>query len=100
MIKHIVLWKLAEEAEGYSKAENLARMKVGLEAMRETIPGIVELEVGVDFERSAAAWDIALYSVFETREDLDAYQVHPEHLKVKVLFGGVVAERAIVDYEV
>ena len=100
MIKHIVFWRLAEESDGHTKAENLARMKAAIEGMRETVPGIVDLEVGIDFERSAAAWDIALLSAFESREALDAYQAHPEHDKVRKLVGGVVSERAVVDYEV
>lgn len=100
MIKHIVLWKLAEEADGHSRAENLRRMKSAIEAMRDVVPGIVELEVGIDFEGSDAAWDIALYSAFQTREALDAYQVHPEHEKVKQLVAAVRTDRAVVDYVV
>lgn len=100
MIKHIVFWKLAESADGHTKAENIARMKDEVEAMRAVIPGIVELEIGADFEGSDAAWDVALYSAFESREALDAYQVHPEHEKVKELVARIRTDRAVVDYEV
>ena len=99
MIKHIVFWKLADEADGHTKAENLERMRVAIEAMLETVPGIVELEVGIDFEGSDAAWDVALYSAFETREALDAYQAHPAHEKVKELVARIRTDRAVVDYE-
>ncbi|MDP2300050.1 MAG: Dabb family protein [Coriobacteriia bacterium] len=99
MIKHIVFWKLADEADGYTKAENLERMKAAVEAMRGSVPGIAELEIGVDFEGSDAAWDVALYSAFETREALDAYQAHPAHEQVKELVARIRTDRAVVDYE-
>lgn len=100
MIKHIVFWKLAEFADGHTRAENIERMKAAAEHMRSVIPGIIELEIGEDLEGSDAAWDVALYSAFETREALDAYQVHPEHVKVKELVARIRTDRAVVDYEV
>ena len=33
MVRHIVLWNLAEEAEGRSKAENAALLKEKLEGL-------------------------------------------------------------------
>jgi len=100
MIKHIVLWRLRDEAGGRPKAENAERLKAAIEGLRERVPGIRHLEVGVDFEGSAAAWDLALYSEFDTLEALDAYQVHPEHEKVRQFVAEVTQERAVVDYEV
>jgi hypothetical protein len=100
MIKHIVLWRLAEEAAGHTKADNAERLKAAIEGLRERVPGIRHLEVGIDVEGSAAAWDLALYSEFDTQEALDAYQVHPEHQKVRELVLEATSERAVVDYEV
>jgi hypothetical protein len=100
VIKHIVFWKLADEALGATKAENIERLKVAVEGLRGTVPGIRHLEVGVDLERSDSAWDLALYSEFDSRGDLNAYQVHPEHVKVAHLVAQVRTDRAVVDYEV
>lgn len=99
MVKHIVLWRLKDFAEGADKAANAGKIKVALEGLQGRIPGLVSIEVGVDFERSAAAFDVALYSVFESREALAAYQVHPEHKKVADFILRVRSERAVVDYE-
>ncbi len=99
MIKHIVFWKLADEALGATKAENIERLIAAIEELPDLVPGIVHLEVGVDFERSESAWDLALYSAFETRENLDAYQVHPAHVRVAQLVAQVRTDRAVVDYE-
>jgi len=101
MIKHIVMWTLKDQALGKSKAENLAAMKALLEELPAKIPGVVALEVATTglFE-SVPATEIALYTVFKTREDLMAYAVHPEHLKVGEFVKAVAAERRVIDYEV
>jgi len=98
-VKHIVLWKLKDEAEGAKKAENARRIKERLEALRGRIPGLRHLEVGVNFEPSAAAYDVALYSELDSRAALDAYQVHPEHKAVADFIGKVREARVVVDYE-
>jgi len=100
MVKHIVLWKLKPTAEGASAAENAARIKRELEGLVGKIPGLVQAEVGVDFNRSEAAWDLALYSVFSDRAALEAYQRHPTHNVVADFIARVRADRVVVDYEV
>jgi hypothetical protein len=99
MIKHIVLWKFKDFAEGGSKLENLIKVKKMLEDMQGKIPGMLKLEVGLDFERSESASDIVLYTEFESREMLDAYQIHPVHMKVKEFLPKVRSERRVIDYE-
>jgi hypothetical protein len=44
--------------------------------------------------------DLVLYSEFVSREALDAYQAHPEHLKVKPAIKADRIERRTVDYEI
>jgi hypothetical protein len=99
VIKHIVLWKLKDFAEGATKHQNALKAKALLEDMRGKIPGMVKLEVGLNFETSDSASDISLYTEFESREALDAYQIHPEHMKVKDFLPHVRNERRVVDYE-
>lgn len=100
MIKHIVFWKLAEEALGGSKLENAARIKQLAEGLVDTVPFVRELEVGLDIEGSPAAWDVALYSTFDSVDDLAEYQVHPAHQEVAAIVKQLTVERAVVDYEV
>ncbi len=99
MIKHIVMWKLKESVEGVDKAVNLRRMKKLLESLPEKIPQIREFEVGVNTIPSDAAWDISLVSGFDSKEDLDSYQKHPEHVAVAQFIGKIRESRALVDYE-
>lgn len=91
---------MKSEAEGRNAQENASLMVAKLTALKNLVPQVVEIDAGVDFNRSDAAWDVALYTTFQTRSDLDAYQVHPEHQKVVEFVRSVVASRCVVDYEV
>ncbi|MDK2834550.1 MAG: hypothetical protein PWP63_1637 [Methanolobus sp.] len=64
MLKHIVMWKLKETAEGKNKLENVLLMKRMLESLPGRIPEIEFLEVGVNVNHSDAAYDVVLYSEF------------------------------------
>lgn len=100
MIKHIVVWRFKDEALGASKAENLERAKAEIESLRASVPQVRHLEVGVDIRADHDPSDLAIYSEFDTVEDLHAYQVHPEHVRVAQLIGEMRETRAVVDYEV
>jgi hypothetical protein len=99
MFKHIVCFKLKDSAEGASKAENAKQIKSRLEALQGRIPGLQKLEVGINIVEDAAAYDIALYSEFTSREDAEQYQVHPEHQAVAQFIGRVREARVVVDFE-
>ena len=68
MIKHIVMWKLKDEAEGNSKAENAKIIKNSIEDLKEKINEIVDIEVGIDVNKSDQAYDVVLYSTFNSFE--------------------------------
>lgn len=97
MIKHIVMWRL-DEAAG-DKAGNALKLKLLLEGLNGRIPGLLRLEVGIDFSQEGESSDVVLYSEFESRQALDAYQVHPAHAEVVPFVKSVRAERRVVDYE-
>ncbi len=40
MLKHVVMWKLKDEAEGADRATNARRVKAALESLRGRIPGL------------------------------------------------------------
>ena len=99
MVKHIVLWRLKPEAHGRAAAENARAIKEKLEALRGRIPGMLTIEVGLDFSRTDNSCDLALYSEFESRAALDAYQAHPDHKAVMPFILEARSERHLVDYE-
>ncbi|MFA9462429.1 Dabb family protein [Thiohalorhabdus methylotrophus] len=100
MVKHIVMWRLKEEAQGNGRSANAELVKEKLEALEGRIPGLLKIEVGLDFSATDSSADVVLYSEFESREALKAYQAHPEHEAVKPFIGDVQSERRVVDYEV
>ena len=101
MIKHIVFFGLADNAEGKSKAENAQIIKKELENLKNLIPEIKKIEVGINYPNAPKTnYDIALYSEFDNFDAIDIYQEHPEHKKVAAYIGKVRISRAAVDYEV
>jgi hypothetical protein len=102
MIKHIVMWKLKDFAEGGTKAENARKIKQLLEGLKDSIKEIRRVEVGLNISaiESIDAFDVVLNIEFDNVEDLKAYQKHPEHLRVGDFIGKVRLERKVVDYEV
>ncbi|HTR06086.1 MAG TPA: Dabb family protein [Paraburkholderia sp.] len=100
MIRHIVMWKLKESAEGATRVENVAKFKTLLEGCRDLVPGTLHLEVGVAGEGLDSTFDLVLVSDFADKAALDAYQIHPGHLVVKDFAKRVVESRQAVDYVV
>ncbi|MFC0179692.1 Dabb family protein [Thorsellia kenyensis] len=97
MIRHIVMFKLKENAEGYSKAENLERVYNALMACKN-LPGITHFEVIIAGDKLEASMDVLLDSTFIDKEALDAYQIAPIHEVAKELIGKVREERVVFDY--
>ncbi|HEX3033512.1 MAG TPA: Dabb family protein [Thermodesulfobacteriota bacterium] len=102
MIKHIVMWRLKGFADGSgsSKEENAKKLKQYLEALKDKISEIRHIEVGINISGSDAASDVVLYSEFDSMEDLEAYQKHPEHQKIVSFVNEIRSERRVVDYKV
>jgi len=98
MLKHIVLFKLKDQAVGAGKDQNARRLKAELEALPGKIPQIRKMEVGINMVPSEAAYDVAIYSEFTDKGALEIYQKHAEHMKVVELVKEVAAGRAVVDY--
>ncbi len=95
MIVHIVMFKFKDE----NKQENILVAKSKLEALVSQIPMLEKMEVGIDFNQSERAFDLSLYSTFATKEDLNAYAIHPAHLEVVEFIKQVTEVSKVVDYE-
>jgi hypothetical protein len=100
MIKHIVFWRLKDSAHGNDTTTNARLIKEKLEALQGKIPGLLKIEVGLDFIHAETSSDVALYSEMESRDALQAYQVHPLHQAVGAFIKEVCCERRAVDYDV
>ena len=97
MIRHIVVWRLADAPD---KAEKAQAIKTNLEALKDKIDVIREIQVGINFNETEAASDIVLVSTFDSKEDLNTYIGHLAHKAVGAeLVRPNVSERRVVDYE-
>jgi hypothetical protein len=100
MIKHIVMWKLKDFAEGVDKASNALKVKQLLEQCAGIVPGMHAFEVALAQPGLEATYDVVLYSEFESRAALDAYQHHPAHVALKPFISAVRQDRQCMDYEI
>jgi hypothetical protein len=99
MIRHIVLLRLSGSSEEERRTQaSLAKEK--LEALAVGIDGVVTIEVREDLGFVPGHWHAILFSEFKDNASLDNYQAHPRHIEVvNWLNGGVVVDRAIIDYK-
>ncbi len=98
MLKHIVMWKLKEQAGGRTKAENALWMKEHLEALVGVVPQLRSARVGINVVASDGNYDAVLVSTFDNEADLNAYKVHPAHVAVSDYCKSVRESRVAIDY--
>lgn len=98
MVKHIVLFKLKDEVPAETKLAAMNAFKAAIEALLTRIPFIRKIEVGLNINPSET-WSIALYSEFDSLDDVKRYAVHPDHVAAGKLLADVKESRACVDYE-
>jgi len=98
MVKHIVLFKLKDEVPAEEKLAAMNNFKKAIEALPSKIAMIRKIEVGLNIN-PAEAWSIALYSEFDTLDDVKVYAAHPDHVAAGKLLANVKESRACVDYE-
>ena len=91
MSTHCYLYRLKAGVNPADAADRLLSMK-------EHIPSLASLEVGINFSKAENAFDLVQISRFETEEDFDAFSRHPYHQSLRTYFGQAAAETAKADY--
>ena len=99
MVKHIVLFKLKDEVPKAEKLVVMKKFKEAIEALPAKIESIRKIEVGLNINPEEA-WHIALYSEFDSLEDVKSYAIHPDHVAAGKIFAETKESRSCVDYEV
>lgn len=92
---HVVMWKFKDDIDGPGE---FSGMKKELEALVGTVPGLISLELGLNTNTSAAAWDVTLRSEHESPHALEDYRVHPAHKAAAEKISTLMKDRAVVDY--
>ena len=99
MIKHVVMWKLLDIAEGNEKEHNKTIIKEKLEGLKQNIQQIESLEIGFNFNPSDMAYDVVLITTHNSKSELLEYIEHPAHKEAANFIGKVVGDRKVVDFE-
>lgn len=99
MIKHIVQWNHRETFSETEKKTNAEKIKHELESLKDKIDGVVSINVIIS-PLATSDRAIILDSEFETEEDLQKYQIHPEHVRVSSFVKECVQDRVCIDYQV
>lgn len=95
MLTHVVIWKYHAAVPQVSREEHVARLR----NLSTIVPGIKSFSVGLDTLHLPRSYDTGLVAVFADRAALDAYTVHPEHVKVAELGRSLSDVVASVDFE-
>ena len=95
MLTHIVIWKYREEVKQEVREEHVNLLR----SLNALIPEIISLSVGFDVLKLPRSYDTGLVAVFRDRAGLDAYTVHPEHVKAAEFGRNISAHVASVDFE-
>ncbi len=95
MVVHIVMFQFKEE----NKKANMIQAKQMLENLMGAVPTLRSIDVGLNFSAESRAMDLSIITTFENKEGLNAYAIHPEHLKVVDFIKTVVEYSKVVDYE-
>lgn len=94
MLTHIVVWKYRADVEQFAREEHVNLLR----NLGRIIPEVESLSVGFDALHLPRSFDTGLVAVFADRAALDAYTIHPEHVKVAE-FGRSISEQvASVDF--
>jgi hypothetical protein len=67
--------------------------------MKGKISELKEIEVGIDVLHTERSYDLSLITKFNSKEDMDAYQVHSYHVnEVLKYIKPMIKQSAAVDY--
>lgn len=94
MVVHIVMFKFKEE----NKSANIIQARQMLEELMGAVPTLRSMDVGLNFANEDRAMDLSIITTFESKDALDKYAVHPEHVKVVEFIKSVVEYSKVVDY--
>jgi len=95
MLTHIVVWKYRANIGPDVRAEHVALLR----RLASVVPEVQSLAVGFDTLLLPRSYDTGLVITFADRAGLDAYTIHPEHIKVAELGSTISEHVASVDFE-
>jgi hypothetical protein len=100
VIVHVSMARYKSEADGRSKQANMEMAKRMTEALKEEIPSIKRIEVGINLLPDRGGFDTCSYSEYDDMDAARATIVHPAHDRLSEFLTEVIEVRNSVTYEV
>jgi quinol monooxygenase YgiN len=95
MLTHIVIWKYRFDVEPEVREDHVQMLR----RLASVIKAVESMSVGFDVVKLPRSFDTGLVALFRDHAALEAYTIHPEHIKVAA-FGKAISEQvASVDFE-
>ena len=95
MIQHIVSYKLKDNSK-----ENKQRVVDTMYNGLKDIPQVKSITVRADEFETERSYDMVLMVTFESKEDMDIYQVNPEHMKVRAMMKEAREASVSIDFTI
>ena len=92
MIKHVYLYKLKQDVSAEAVIQKLM-------SLRQHIPQIAHMEVGLNFKPAENAYDLIESCEFSTMEDFHIFGADAYHEEIRQYMKTVVEHGVKIDYE-
>ncbi|GGD46698.1 Dabb family protein [Paenibacillus nasutitermitis] len=99
MYEHLVSFQFKDSIT----PEQEKQLLEALLALREQVPGIVELTAGMNVTEETEnihGYTLGLRVTFDSRESLQQYGPHPKHQQFVSMLDGIVEKVVVIDYPV
>lgn len=91
------MWKFVDELDGMNKEEIMDKVTECFVHLKNVIPEIKFMSVERDVLRSERSYDMIYLTEFESLESLEAYRIHPEHVKVAHFIAKIKTAQSVTD---
>ena len=98
MVRHTIMLKF-KPIEGKTPKEIAEDIKERYQSILGIVPGLKDVEVGINRNESATSYDAVLIEDFDSWKDLAAYKSDPVRDELNRYIDSVVEVRARVEYE-
>ncbi len=95
MLRHVVMMKFNDD----QNVEMIStEIKQRLEVLVSSVEPLKAVEVGLNISKKPSAYDLVLIADFNDEAGLDAYRLHPDHVRILNRIKNTVEKMAAVDY--
>lgn len=95
MLRHVVMMKFNDDQNVEMISTEIKQL---LEALVSSVEPLKAVEVGLNISEKPSAYHLVLTADFNDEAGLDAYRLHPDHVKILNRIKNTVEKVAAVDY--